>query len=326
MHSETRIAQDGRPYTLSDFLEYYGDNGNTAWENTWQQQPPPPPSVTGPPGQQHPQAQAAASDAGAPQLGAYVAPLMLSPKPTKHIPTQNRSGRKRKKQEQPEECADAMLEHMRNWYEDRLDDRGVCVAWKRAQRCLFRTETVPLDGDVGDDQPGGESEGQIAVASKEHVARQVREIIIWREKWLAQEGLPKNTLMNEKQKYAFLKASKEEYHSRPEQVRLQERDASAGGKHLVRKRMKSRWSRNLQRLAGTAHMWYLLSFTGRFSPAYFDKLPPPPPSADELKEELRQNTTLAVEARAELRLANSYARLRDTGAALSEEQEKLLAL
>ena len=218
------------------------------------------------------------------------------------------------------------MEGMRSWYEDRLDDQDVSVAWKHLQRCLFRTETAPLDGGVGDDQPGGESEGQIAAASEEHVARHVREIIIWREKWLAQEGLPKNTLMNEKQKYAFLKASKEEYHSRPEQVRLQERDASAGDKHLVSKRMKSRWSRNLQRLAGTAHMWYLLSFTGRFSPAYFDKLPPPPPSADEPTEEQRQNTRLAVEAGAKLRQANRYARLRGTGAALSEEQEKLLAL
>ena len=72
------------------------------------------------------------------------------------------------------------------------------------------------------------SESQVMVVSAEYVARQVREVIKWRETWLEQEGLPMDTLMNETQKDAFLLASKQEYHSRPDQVELQTRDWETG--------------------------------------------------------------------------------------------------
>ena len=74
---------------------------------------------------------------------------------------------------------------------------------------------------------------------QEHVAHQVRKVIAWREKWLAQQGLPTNTLMNYEQKEAFLQASKEEYHNRPEQRERQERDA-AFGPTTLRQKKKSR--------------------------------------------------------------------------------------
>ena len=147
--------------------------------------------------------------------------------------------------------ADAILKDMRRWYEERLDGEDVSVAWKHLQQCLFRTVTVPLHADIwrnpnfGAAQPEDESEGQVMVVSKEHVAKQVREVIEWREKWLAQEGLPGNTLMNNKQKDAFLKASKEEYHNRPDQRERQHRDAaSVKNKQYVKQRKKSRWARN----------------------------------------------------------------------------------
>ena len=130
--------------------------------------------------------------------------------------------------------SDAILKDMRRWYEERLDGEDVSVAWKHLQQCLFKTVTVPLDADIwrnpnlGAAQPEDESEGQVMVVSKEHVARQVREVIAWREKWLAQVGLPMNTLMNNEQKDAFLTASKEEYHNRPDQRERQDQDAASG--------------------------------------------------------------------------------------------------
>ena len=53
------------------------------------------------------------------------------------------------------------------------------------------------------------------VVRKEHVVRQVRGIIVTREKWLDANNLPVGTLMNEKQKEAFLQARKEEFHKDP---------------------------------------------------------------------------------------------------------------
>ncbi len=229
---------------------------------------------------------------------------------------------------------------MRRWYEERLGGGDVSVGWKHLQQCLVKTVTVPLNADIwrnpnlGAAQPEDESEGQVIVVSKEHVAHQVREVIAWREKWLAQEGLPRNTFMNNEEKDAFLKASKEEYHSRPDQRERQERDAAIGGKQSVNQRKKSRWARNLQRLAGTTQMWHALSFTGKFDPAFFANLPPPPPQAGEQTERHRLNNKLAVEARAKRRQAIKYARLRHRilrgecapGTALSSKQQDLLAL
>ena len=139
--------------------------------------------------------------------------------------------------------------------------------------------------------------------------------------------------MNDEQKDAFLKASKEEYHSRPDQRERQDRDAETGNSNTwLKQRKKSRWNQHLQRLAGTTQMWHVLSFTGKFDPTFFASLPPL--QAGEATETHRLNTTLAVEARAKRRLAIRYARLRqqilrgecDPGTALSRTQRDLLAL
>ena len=81
-------------------------------------------------------------------------------------------------------------------------------------------------------------------------------------------------------------------------------------------------------------MWYVLSFTGKFDPAFFEKLHPPPPPTDEPTEEQRKNNKLAVEARSWLRLAERYSHLRDMiregrcrdNTVLTETQEELLPL
>ena len=102
----------------------------------------------------------------------------------------------------------------------------------------------------------------------------------------------------------------------------------------MNQKKKSRWSRNLQRLAGTIQMWHVLSSTGEFDPDFFNRLAPPPPTAGEQTEIQRQNNKPAMEARARRRQAIKYARVRDkirTGdapqsAALSRKQQDLLAL
>ena len=98
-------------------------------------------------------------------------------------------------------------------------------------------------------QPEEESESQVMVVSKEFVARQVCEVIRWREKWLDEKGLPRNTVMGVALQAEFLKASMDEYHNRPDQRELQKRDATEGGKQLVDGRKKARWHRSLQTLA-----------------------------------------------------------------------------
>ena len=141
--------------------------------------------------------------------------------------------------------------------------------------------------------------------------------------------------MDENQKDAFLKASKEEYYSRPDQRARQERDGETGlTRQEVKEKQKSRWNRNLQRLAGTPQMWHVLSFTGRFDPVFFAKIGEPKRQAGEQTEKQRLNNKLAAEARGEYRQAMRYARqreiLREGGdpqpAALTRRQEALLVL
>ena len=122
-----------------------------------------------------------------------------------------------------------------------------------------------------------------------------------------------DTFMDNDQKEAFLKASKEEYYSRPDQVEQQERDARDPclTRQQVKDKQRSRWSRNLQRLAGTPQMWQVLSFTGRFDPAFFARIGEPPRQAGEQTEAQRLNNKLAVEARAKYRQAMRYARQRE---------------
>ena len=134
----------------------------------------------------------------------------------------------------PGSVADAILEGMRRWYEEGLDGEDASVARKQVQQCLFRLATVLLQADMwrnpnlGVAQPEDESEGQAMAASEEHVARQAREAIARREKWLARNGLPRSTRMNGEHNTVFLKAPKEEHHRRPDQRERPQRDAIQG--------------------------------------------------------------------------------------------------
>ena len=58
-------------------------------------------------------------------------------------------------------------------------------------------------------------------------------------------------------------------------------------------------------------MWQVLSFTGRFDPAFFARIREPPRQAGEQTEKQRLNNKLAAEARAKYRQAMRYARQRE---------------
>ena len=81
-------------------------------------------------------------------------------------------------------------------------------------------------------------------------------------------------------------------------------------------------------------MWHVLSFTGRFDPAFFARIGEPKHQSGEQTEKQRLNNKLAAQARGKYRQAMRYARqrekLREGGdpqpAALTRRQEDLLVL
>ena len=141
------------------------------------------------------------------------------------------------------------------------------------------------------------------VISAAYVAHQVRKVIERRDKWLLHYTLPLHTIMNDAQKNAFLKELKDEYHSSEDQLRRQEHDKD--NKKRAQSGMKQRWSRECQRRGGTTQMFHLLSFSGRWDPAFFNKLPVPQEKG-ESAEEKKKKTHAASEARARFRLAKKY--------------------
>ena len=70
-------------------------------------------------------------------------------------------------------------------------------------------------------------------------------------------------------------------------------------------------------------MFHLLSFSGRWDASFFDKSPVPQ-QVGELAEQQKKKTHAAVEARARLRLARKYNRLKQSRR-LHPDQESLVA-
>ena len=86
-------------------------------------------------------------------------------------------------------------------------------------------------------------------------------VIERREKWLRDNSLPLDTVMNEPQKLLFVKEVKDEFHGSPDQKRRHAFD-KAGKQNVQARKKHQRWCRECQRLAGSTHMFYLLSFYG----------------------------------------------------------------
>ena len=163
------------------------------------------------------------------------------------------------------------------------------------------------------------------VVSAEYVAFQVKGLIERREQWLRANSLPLNTIMNEEQKEAFLDELKAEYHGSDDQRRRQANDRERGGKDAVRNGKKQRWSRECQRRGGSTQMFHLLSFSGRWDPAFFATLPAPGTAVAQTSAQ-KSATRAAVEARAQLRLAKKYDGLRRRRALLPYQEELVTSL
>ena len=141
------------------------------------------------------------------------------------------------------------------------------------------------------------------MVSAEFVALQVKQVIEVREKFLQARNLPLNTVMEDDLIKEFLKEAKHEYHSRPDQIQRQNQDRE--NRKSVAAGKNQRWSRNLQRLAGSTQMWQFLSFPGRWNPENLADLPPVPnnkPTAEQMRK-----TKLAIQARATYRQAKALA-------------------
>ena len=125
---------------------------------------------------------------------------------------------------------------MYDWYEARVDDEELHAVFRHLQNTLFKNVTVQLPEDVwkrpdvgGASQPAAQGEAHLVV-SREHVARQVRTVLAWRESWLKDRRLPLDTVIRNDLADSFLEDAKYEFHGSAVQHELQERDAGVVGK------------------------------------------------------------------------------------------------
>ena len=157
----------------------------------------------------------------------------------------------------------------------------------------------------------------LVVVSEEFVASQVRALIERREQFLRENDLSLDTIMDNSQKDAFLASVKAEYHGSEDQLRRQEDDRRAGKSVPAGK--KQRWSRECQRRGGTTQMFHLLSFSGQWDPSFF-ATDPVPQLVGEQAAQQKKKTLIGVQARADVRLARKYDRLKQQGWSLTRYQ------
>ena len=227
--------------------------------------------------------------------------------------------------------AEKILQDMYAWYEDRADDKDLHAVFRHLQIMLFKSVTMHLPEDEwmhpdvgGASQPAAHAEAHFVV-SREHVARQVQNVIAWRENWLRGRGLPLDTVLRGDLADRFLANAKDEFHSSDEQQKLQRRDADTPGKK-VQKGKHSRWSRHQQKQGGSTQMWTLISFTGSFDVAFLqdailkgERHPPMPGErTDKQKEEVRD----AQMARSRLRWGKMLQSLQDKLSQGKEAKDK----
>ena len=95
----------------------------------------------------------------------------------------------------------------------------------------------------------------------------VKQVIERREKWLQDNNLPLDTIMDDPQFQAFLAEVKAEFHGSDKQLERQAEDRAAELSELsVQRRMRERWTSECLRRAGCTDFWERLSSSGRWDP------------------------------------------------------------
>ena len=237
--------------------------------------------------------------------------------------------------------AQKIVDDMYDWYNARVDDEQMPDVFRHLHTTLFKKVKVQLKADLWKvEVPGGASQPAVPleanmVVSKEYVASQVQAVILHRERWLRKEGLEPDLVLRDNWANRFLEETKAEYHASPNQQRQIQRDRNLNmDRKTVRNRMHSRWSRHQQRQGGTAHMWTLLSFTGKFDPKYLaDSIAKaqrnqPLRMPGETSPESKQNVIAAQEARSRLRRGEMLERLQlklaESNRTLHPKQQRVL--
>ena len=128
-------------------------------------------------------------------------------------------------------------------------------------RLIFNKHKHPVPSDLW---IAGEGVDQCvsAVVSEAYVLQQLMAVVVKREKWLENQGLPKDFQMRDGfERQGFLQHCKAEYHAEPRQQSMQARDAEISSKK-IKSGKHSRWAREMQRRLGSKALWEVVSFTG----------------------------------------------------------------
>jgi hypothetical protein len=169
----------------------------------------------------------------------------------------------------PANCQN-IWQSIHDWWAAREDAQHLYKETKDVQRLLFhkRKHVVPEDLWIPGAAPPGEKQHVTTIVSKQYVLSQLYKVIRKREEWLNQNTLPMNFHIRQVHQIRFLQHVKARYHAKPNQVKLQARDAKVS-KYKVIRGKHTRWEREMQRRCGSKMLWEIISFTGKFSAQYF---------------------------------------------------------
>ena len=127
----------------------------------------------------------------------------------------------------------------------------------------------------------------------------IHRVLMDRQQWLQSQMLPLDHLMSWEERGAFLKWIMEQFEKDPIEAPLIARARAEGrSQRQIKIVVRSHWSLEKQRRAGSSQVWELLSFTGKVTPDFLAEALEPKPnnSAPERVDEDRA-TDLAKRAR-----------------------------
>jgi hypothetical protein len=158
--------------------------------------------------------------------------------------------------------ANNLATDIRRWWENQENGQDLLDEKNVISNLLFAKVKHPVPQDLWID---GQAQEVTAVVSTHYVLHQIRDVVEERQQWLQGKNLPLDLLMRDgpgKERTCFVDHCKGKYHATPHQRSLQEQDKISG--KIVQQGKHSRWSRELQRRAGSKVLWEIISFTGRF--------------------------------------------------------------